>query len=334
MVDGFRMKVKPEQISFVIQGPIYPEITEKTLSSLRRVFPGSEVIISTWEGADTSRLKADKTVFSKDPPTGVIHDSPKLYNSTNRQLVSTFAGLQLASREYAAKLRSDIEFTSDRFLKYFELFSVRGAEAVASKGRIVMSTIAAPFPRRYPLLFHPSDWFYFGFRSDLLEIFDLPLCKEPEDSRFFEGKPELRLRGEPWYSRYRPEQYIWSGYLKKKLAFKFEHAYDFNQDLLDLCEKSFANNAILLDPLRIGYRSLKHLAPVEDRLIGAFSPFFQFEDWLLLYKKYSDPNCEYREGKWLGSLRILKWGFKNWLKNFNHREFGFVLLYLLGLKKI
>ena len=40
--------IRTEEISFVIQGPIFPEYTEAVCKSIRKFAPGSEIILSTW----------------------------------------------------------------------------------------------------------------------------------------------------------------------------------------------------------------------------------------------------------------------------------------------
>ena len=41
--------IRTEEISFVIQGPVFPEYTEAVCKSIRKFAPGSEIILSTWE---------------------------------------------------------------------------------------------------------------------------------------------------------------------------------------------------------------------------------------------------------------------------------------------
>ena len=35
------------------------------------------------------------------------------------------------------------------------------------------------------MLFHISDWCYFGLKEDLVELFNIPFVKEPDFSRYF-----------------------------------------------------------------------------------------------------------------------------------------------------
>jgi hypothetical protein len=60
-------KINSSELSFVVQGPIYQDITDKVCESIREYFPECEIVLSTWEGSSIEGLKYDKVVFSKDP---------------------------------------------------------------------------------------------------------------------------------------------------------------------------------------------------------------------------------------------------------------------------
>ncbi|OXX30542.1 WavE lipopolysaccharide synthesis family protein, partial [Vibrio sp. V08_P9A1T1] len=61
-----------EQITFVIQGPIAPSITSISVQRLRSIFPGCQIIISTWEGENTQDIEADLIIYNKDPGSTVF----------------------------------------------------------------------------------------------------------------------------------------------------------------------------------------------------------------------------------------------------------------------
>lgn len=54
-------------ISIVIQGAVDKINTPKCVKSLRKYFPGSQIIVSTWEGTNINALDADDFILSKDP---------------------------------------------------------------------------------------------------------------------------------------------------------------------------------------------------------------------------------------------------------------------------
>ena len=112
-------------ISIVVQGAVDKTETPKCLKSIRQYLPNAEIILSTWEGTDLSCIEGlyDKLVLSKDPG-GVFYEKKKYYQNINRQIVSTKAGLELAERKFIMKLRSDLIFTNNTFLDYFEKFNL------------------------------------------------------------------------------------------------------------------------------------------------------------------------------------------------------------------
>ena len=120
--------IDSKDISVIVQGPINKKETPKCLKSIRKFLPEAEIILSTWQGTDISNLDYDILVLCEDPGTTLIEEftHKKTYNNMNRQLVSTKEGLKKATRKYAMKLRSDLIFTSDRFLEYFNKFEARG----------------------------------------------------------------------------------------------------------------------------------------------------------------------------------------------------------------
>ncbi len=280
--------IKTSDISVIIQGPIYDGITDKTVANIRQKFPGAEIIVSTWAGSNYKNPDADKIVESNDPGGWPLYDDPKILNASNRQIVSTMAGLCHATRKYALKIRSDMFFHNTNFLKFWDKFPTRCDKNKILTRRILLSTSFAPNPRREPKPFHPSDWFFFGLTTDLVTVFDSPLCPEPETSRYFETHPRPRVKFDSWIpalTRYAAEQYIWVAFLRRFIDLDFEHCFDIAHGNIELSEQIFANNSVLLDAVQIGYDSYKH-----ENLLTHFDLAFMYShyEWLKLYKRYCD----------------------------------------------
>ena len=55
-----------EDISFIIQGLINPKITKKCLNNIRKYFPKSEIILSTYKGENIDGLNYDKVILTED----------------------------------------------------------------------------------------------------------------------------------------------------------------------------------------------------------------------------------------------------------------------------
>lgn len=118
-----------KDISVIIQGKIHglpgqsydQRLTLQCIINVRRFIPEAEVILSTWEGSDTSDLPYDKLVLSPDPGgTPYWLSDPSFLNNNNRQILSTLAGLKQASKKYAIKMRGDCKIIGTSFLKYMQ----------------------------------------------------------------------------------------------------------------------------------------------------------------------------------------------------------------------
>lgn len=274
-------------ISVVIQGPVYPGITVKTVQNVMEKLPGAQVIVSTWEGADVSELPDGiDIVFNKDPGGTPLYDNPLIFNSANRQIVSTMGGLRKATRKYTIKMRSDMFFENLNFLKYWDKYQKRGPRYKFLEHRIITSTSFAPNPHREPKPYHPSDWFFFGLTDDMIDVFDSPLCPEPETSRYFETHKRPIVKYDSWIpalTQYATEQYIWVAFIRRHIDLDFKHCFDIERGNIERSEEIFANNVIMLDVRDIGYGSYKH-----KNIKNGFDLTFMYShyEWLKLYKKY------------------------------------------------
>ncbi|MFZ5830272.1 MAG: WavE lipopolysaccharide synthesis family protein [Planctomycetota bacterium] len=285
------------EISVVVQGPIVggpndpPErrLTSRCVASVRRALPQAEIVLSTYRGADLEGLTYDVLVESDDPGGHLQNDLLRVWNNCNRQITTTRAGLQRASGQLAMKLRSDMELTGAEGLKHFGRYSKRCPEWHIFEERLLACTVYSRNPRLsycYPL--HPSDWFFFGRREDMLRLWNIPLQPEPETSRWFETRP----RPEPDLIpsnlfRYAPEQYLWVSCLRTHGEVRFEHCHDFSHDPIRLTEMSFANNLVLLEPWQLRVRFLKYQIHPQD-----WPTLYTHGDWLRMYQRYCDSSLQ------------------------------------------
>lgn len=279
-------EIEPRQVSVVVQGPIYDseDLTRRVLESARRQLPGAEILLSTWAGAPTEGLPCDRVLLSADPG-GLphVHD-PRFIHNTNRQIVTTRAGLQAASMPYAVKLRSEQLLTGRGFLKAFGDFPRRGDDLAIFEQRVVIPNVYTINPTRGRYLFHPSDWFTFGLTRDLLLLWDLPLTPEPESTHYFERRPEERRRGFPEMVRFPPEQYNWLTCLEKKYPPFCRHCQDIHPAAIRASELALVNNFIVLDLAQIGLAAPRH------RLLrGAWSDCYTHAEFVRLYARHCDP---------------------------------------------
>jgi glycosyltransferase involved in cell wall biosynthesis len=275
---------RAEDVSFVVQGPVERSgrgRTAQVCASIRAHFPGAEIVVSTWQGADASGLDCDAVVHSADP--GVV--GPSTYNTnTNRQIVSSLAGIRESSRPLVAKVRSDMLFVSDSLLSHWGRWEERADELALFERRVLIPNVFARRPSHlspYPL--HLSDWCYLGTRGDLELLFDVPAMTAGESVNEGPLDPLTNayyfLEERPSYT---PEQWIWTQALRKVAPdAALEHVFDLTPQTLRLTELSFANNVAILDTYtQYGVWCPKYPGP--NRVFEDVT-LFQHEQWLELY---------------------------------------------------
>ena len=140
-------KISENEITFVIQGPIIKandatnkssdfnrkfteghikedDVTKKSCESIRKYFPKSKIILSTWENSNSEDLNIDMKIESIDPGASNYYykdQKIKKLNNINRMLVSSYKGLISVKTKFSVKLRSDMYFQSNNLLKLLEI---------------------------------------------------------------------------------------------------------------------------------------------------------------------------------------------------------------------
>ncbi len=275
---------RPEDVSFVLQGPVERAgraRTAQVCAAIRAHFPGAEIVVSTWEGTDASSLDCDVVVHSADP--GAV--GPCTYNTnTNRQLVSSLAGVRASTRPLVAKVRSDMLFVSDALLSHWGRWEERADDLRIFERRVLAPNVFARRPSYlspYPL--HLSDWCFLGTRADLELLFGAPLMSAEQSRTDAELSPASRT----FYTQeappsYTPEQWIWTHALRTaQPGAALAHVFDLTPETLRLTELSFANNVAILDTYtQFGVWCPKYPGP--NRMFEDVT-LYQHEHWLELY---------------------------------------------------
>lgn len=270
-----------DEISFIIQGEHKPEIYQQITQNIRKFFPNAEIVLATYTGTDIKGLDYDKIALVKDPGSFPYNNQPNAKtNNINRQILTTLNGLKVATRKYAFKLRSDFVLNGRDFLSYFNQCPKSDPKYNIFDHKILSSTFFARDPRakNKSLPFHPSDLAFFGLRTDLLNLFDIPLMTK-EESTYYKHKNSL-------YCRYLPEQYLWINCLRKNgKNIVCDHQRDCNDSIAEETERYIASNFIYLD-----YEQF-NLTPTEKlRLFSEneFDNIITHIEWQKLYKQYVD----------------------------------------------
>lgn len=244
------MPISYDGISVVLQGPIDWTLdarrliaTTRALSmNVRRLLPGAEIVLSTWDNQKYDSIDIDRVVVSKDP--GPQGEWPSFVpTNINRQITSTVAGLKASKRPYCLKCRTDIMLESVKFLDvYSSLKPIPSDERRLFDRPIVSnnltsrntSEILSRLPD-HPLLFHPSDHIHFGLREDLLRLWDVPLQSE-KDAHFFVDRTQPNRWRYHELSRLAPEQHLLTSAIAKRIEIDFAHYAHHSAALEDLSE--------------------------------------------------------------------------------------------------
>ncbi len=293
--------MRPQDMSFVVQGAIDHTISPITgkpmtmscIESLRRFHPGCEVVLSTWPDQKIEGLDHDVLVLSEDPGAwNAFHpdaDEVKLDNG-NRQIVSTRNGLLRARRPYAAKIRTDMVFTGNSWMKAWGKYPKRMAEWQIFEERVITCSMFArdpecPYTRQ---ALHPSDWVYIGLKHDLLKLWDIPLQTEPESSQWFlnRGVVPVPPPHDDDIRRFSPEQYVWRTFLAKFGPVKLDCRGHVCEENIRLTYLTFANNLIILDTDQFPFTVDRYQIPPWNWYRRY--RFVSNREWEHLYHKYCD----------------------------------------------
>ena len=293
--------IKGNDVTVIVQGAVNSEVTPKCLKSIRKYLPEAEIILSTWEDSNVVGLDYDKLILNKDPGGADCSRDGKGINNCNRELVSTFEGIKLADRKYTLKIRSDIVFINNKITKIKFLNRKREEKYSYLNDRVlvpsVYSRLFATNPitgDNFPLLFHPSDWLYFGLREDLFALFDIPLTNEPEFSQWFKNRPRERNSYKDVHInrlwKFAPEAYIWTEYLRQNHNINIEDKLDITPTKIELSRHSLVNNFYMEDLNQIGvfmpkYKITQPLMPKVDR-DGLYTNYHWKKEYKTLCNKY------------------------------------------------
>ena len=256
-----------EKISFVIQGPVTSS-TSLVITNIRKYFPNSEIVLSTWVGSDLSGVETacDKIVLNEDPGATVFDFSDNKTNNLNRIIVSSLNGIKEAKNTKVVRLRSDILIINDNINKLVSSLRDNSCDLKIFKNKIVAcDTFSLKLDyrrfRQMRLLFHVSDWIYIGYRSDLEELFTIPLVSEPDYSQYFlyHKKSDRDIFPSRLWNM-SPEQYITSTNARKQFGDKIffpDYTHFNDQDVL-LSQKFIGDNFNILSLDELGVVNLKN----------------------------------------------------------------------------
>lgn len=245
--------IETNDISFVFQGPVGHRGGDLAcnVTKTKKAFPDAEFILSTWAGAEETVFdQFDKVVLNKDPGPVFIEPVTGYPNNILRQVVSSANGLKMVSKKYAVKIRTDFSVSNRRFVDAWSSFAPANPEVMIFRKPVAILSLGCNDPVRKNILFHPSDFFYFGLREDLLLYWDVEDKVKTENSRMLLVREKIR---HPWYGlafgRFAIEQELFNYFMENMNGYLHRIRYrdQFNRNFLLLYETLLLNNFLLLD---------------------------------------------------------------------------------------
>ena len=269
--------VNESDITFVVQGGVVDfESVTKCIQSIKKHFPNSKIILSTWKGSDTRKYEIDNLVLSND--TNLVdhfYKNQNILNNINRQIISSRNGLRKSKTKYSVKLRTDMFFKSNNILKLIGNLNTNECKQFDLKSKLITPIDLCINPEKSKLLFHFNDWIVAGLTEDVLKVFDIPLMSM-KDLTYFKSK-NFKIKKiyslSNWYKnniiydvhksyllpKFTPEQYIFKFIVLKKIKDDFIDTFYFSNKLLNI-HKLFFNNCIANNTLsEIGVMNCKHI---------------------------------------------------------------------------
>lgn len=227
-----------EDVTFVVQGPVVYDskkvnLTKRLVQSIRRNFPKSPIVFSTWVDQDTLDVSADEVIKQSDPGSGLRYMNLKEKNNINRQILSSRAGLERVKTNFAVKVRSDLFFESKALSRLIydlpatpDMRSSIFEHFVIVLDRLTMSPAKKPNPA-----LHVTDMFFAGYTSDLLKIWSIqPMTYQQE--YYYLNQPFTRAQQVNFHiPEFRAEQYIVVQLVKEFLGFELPSIDTRNSEL-------------------------------------------------------------------------------------------------------
>jgi hypothetical protein len=234
-------------VSFVVQGPVITGgefSTLNVLNSIRKHFPGAEIILSTWKDSPLEGLQYDKVLLLDVPPTIQVIEGYQ--SNINRLIYSSYEGIKASTRKYTVKTRTNTLFSNNSILSTFkeELTNSVFTKKIYTIEYFTRDSYKCSVIKYNDgYLFHPSDIFLFGLKEDVQEFFSCPHATT-------EIMMNKRDRGLPIHT----EQYIWMNLLIRRKKLKnYRHAVvKYNPWHCYLSEKTLFDNFKVFDHTDIG----------------------------------------------------------------------------------
>jgi hypothetical protein len=279
------MPIADSDITIVFQGPVVggSQGTAECIRRTRHSLPRSRCVLSTWKRSPIDGLPIDRLVLSDDPgwlPGIKSRDGTGERNNVNRQILSTYQGLQEVETSYAIKIRTDCALTQAAFLP-----TVHRMQPIGLDDRILTSSLFTIDPLMFEQMpYHLSDWFQFGSTSALQRYWSAPFMSN-SDARFYDDHPHAAhstFMDRRFRSRLAVEQHLATHYAAQLGYPTPRYHNDISPEVMGGHRRFLGRHWLIMDPWDLGLEFPKYA--------WAYRSSFQrlncllFLDWYDLYR--------------------------------------------------
>lgn len=239
------MNIGSHQLTVILQGPLREagvDIATRAVQSVQAHLPLAQVILSTHDDLPTLPF-ADVTLVMA-APTRHYADANGSQNNVNKLISSMASGLELATREYCIKLRTDHVLVDGSLLDRIASITNDAAKAELFSRRIGVSNLFLRDPCKIPYLFHLPDTLQYGRTEDIRKLWNIGLL--PEDFVYLQNGPRTNPIGTyQGFTSFRllPEQAIFLRFAQKNgLAVDLSHISNTSFKLFSAWEDMLLDN--------------------------------------------------------------------------------------------
>ena len=147
-----------KKMDLVLQGP-YTDFTDEVIDSYLQLNFVDKIIVSCWENDKKDEYQSERVKYVRN----VVHPSYSGVMNVNLQIITSLEGIRASSSKLVGKMRSDQKFNHQGMMNMFDFFS--------KKKESEKIFIAGNF---FAFLFHPRDHVFWGYREDMINLFDIP----------------------------------------------------------------------------------------------------------------------------------------------------------------
>lgn len=269
-------EVKEEDLTFVVCGKIIIDgnySTIKSLNSIKKYFPTSTIVLSTWENEENLQY-LDKKLYDVLILNPYIQPKYRYYlsgkyekdnrlNSINQQIKLVTSGLNVVKTKFAVRFRTDFLLKSNKIIKMYNVCSeiMKKYDEIYKifQERVLVYDYYTQNPRAHlgGFSYAVSDCLQLGLTDDLKKCWNGDYISD-DNLNYFEIHKKTKKENPYLFNhRYINEQNFFLGIVRRSLKLELPNYYwDNSKDnfIIDF-EKIVASNLIVLGGEIIGVSS-------------------------------------------------------------------------------